>query len=332
MPWWKGPFVGHLAPGLGLLTWGAWWLLHALALGGERKRPVSGVATGRGGGGYVARGCFSRAELRVRAAASLLALATETASACVNAGGALRWLYFAPMQTEAGMSVASGPAEMMSTMTTQPGSGGGHQHGHGNLQNFYHGTMHVALLLSCGAEALERRVSAAPRGLGLGSLAAALAMVTWLLAQHTALQGPAEALRHRLLSAPLAAAALAAAVDVVAPRRALLFARAFGVALAGAWMAHMALSRELRWEEAYEPYPAAIITVVTLHFAWCVFACIKHASESNMPPSVQVCHDAGHRGRCGVAVGPFPRPLARGGGCSVTVGCARGARRRQRVA
>ena len=282
MPWWKGPFVGHLAPGLGLLTWGAWWLLHALALGGERKRPVSGVAAGRGGGGYVARGCFSRAELRVRVAASLLALATETASACVNAGGSLRWLYFMPMQTEAGMNVASGPAaapQMTSTMTMQHSGGGGHQHGHGNLQNFYHGTMHVALLLSCGAEALERRMSAAPRGLGLGSLAAALAMVTWLLAQHTALQGPAEALRHRLLSAPLAAAALAAGVDVFAPRRALLIARAFGVALAGAWMAHMALSRELRWEEAYEPYPAAIVTVVTLHFAWCaccpIQACIR---------------------------------------------------------
>ena len=274
MPWWKGPFVGHLAPGLGLLTWGAWWLLHAaLALGSERKRPVSGVAAGRGGSGYVARGCFSRAELRVRVAASLLALATETASACVNAGGSLRWLYFVPMQTEAGMN-----AEQTSMMMQHSG-GEGHQHGHGNLQNFYHGTMHVALLLSCGAEALERRMSAAPRGLGLGSLAAALAMVTWLLAQHTALQGPAEALRHRLLSAPLAAAALAAGVDVFAPRRALLIARAFGVALAGAWMAHMALSSELRWEEAYEPYPAAIITVVTLHFAWCACcplqACIR---------------------------------------------------------
>ena len=265
MPWWKGPFVGHLAPGLGLLTWGAWWLLHALALGGERsKRPVSGVAAGRGGGGYVARGCFSNAELRVRVAASLLALATETASACVNAGGSLHWLYFVPTQTQAGMN--DDAAEAMTTLH----GGAGHQHGHGNLQNFYHGTMHIALLLSCGAEALERRLSTAPRGLGLGSLAAALALVTWLLAQHTALQGPAEALRHRLLCAPLAAAAMAAGADALAPRRALLFARAFGVALAGVWMTHMALSRELRWEEAYEPYPAAIITVVTLHFAWCV--------------------------------------------------------------
>jgi len=276
MPWWKGPFVGHLAPGLGLLTWGAWWLLHALALGGERKRPVSGVAAGRGSGGYVARGCFSRAELRVRVAASLLALATETASACVNAGGSLRWLYFVPMQTQAGMHVASGPAAADELATTMQHSGAGHQHGHGNLQNFYHGTMHIALLLSCGAEALERRQNAAPRGLGLGSLAAALALVTWLLAQHTALQGPAEALRHRLLSAPLAAAAMAAGADVLAPRRTLLFARAFGVALAGAWMAHMALSRELRWEEAYEPYPAAIVTVLTLHFAWRV-CCLMQA-------------------------------------------------------
>ena len=273
--------MGHLAPGLGLLTWAAWWMLHALALAGERKRPVSGVAAGRGGGGYVARGCFSSTELRVRVAALLLALATETASACVNAGGSLRWLYFVPIPGTNGTA-----ADSEVTMHGMS-SDGGSQHGGGNLQNFYHGTMHVALLLSCVAEALERRLSAAPRGLGLGSLAAALATVTWLLAQHTALQGPAEALRHRLLSAPLAAAAVAAAVDVISPRRALLITRAFGLALTGAWMVHMALSRELRWEDAYEPYPAAIITVVTLHFAWCACCLIQARGlllDSSMRP------------------------------------------------
>jgi hypothetical protein len=137
MTWWKGPFVGHLAPGLALLTWGCYWLAHALAQPASRDAPqqqqpllpcsqgdvagasaavgggdgarrrargaraAAAAATGvpaRGGGGsggggaaYVARGCFSQAELRVRAAASLLALATEAASARVNAGGTLRW-------------------------------------------------------------------------------------------------------------------------------------------------------------------------------------------------------------------------------------------------
>jgi hypothetical protein len=283
-PLWKGPFVGHLAPGLGLLLWGAWWLLHALLPphgasllaggclpgGGDGKRPVSGVAAGRGGGGYVARGCFSRAELNVRVAASLLALATESASAVVNADGALRWLYFMPMPSQAGPpanATATGD-EAMLMMHSPTADGGEHQHG-GNLQNFHHATMHVGLLLSCAAEAAERRLSGAPRGLGLGSLAAALALVTWLLAQHTALQGSAEALRHWLLCVPLAAAAAAAAVDVAAPRRALLLARAYGLALAGTWMAHMALSRQLLWEAPYEPFPAAISTVVTLHYAWC---------------------------------------------------------------
>jgi hypothetical protein len=138
--WWKGPFVGHLAPGAGLLLWGASWLAYALGYvqsssqpsaaaaraaaaaalpqqghdtlaAGRRRRAaraaaaagggaaLTGVpAAARGGGdaaaatsSYVARGCFSGAELRVRALASLLALATEAASARANAGGRLVW-------------------------------------------------------------------------------------------------------------------------------------------------------------------------------------------------------------------------------------------------
>jgi hypothetical protein len=175
---------------------------------------------------------------------------------------------------------------------------GGHNHA-GNLHNFYHATMHVALLLACAAEAAERRWGAhgsvtsatmtattarrgasssllprvlVPRGAGLVALAYALWLLIALFVIHTLLQEPTEALRHHLLVAPLSLAAAAASADALSPRPAWLLARAFGLALTGAWMLHMALSREYGWAAAYEASPVAAQTVAALHFAWVALA------------------------------------------------------------
>jgi hypothetical protein len=192
------------------------------------------------------------------------------------------------------------------------GSGGAAAHigaSASNLHNFYHATMHVALLLACAAEAAERRWGAGakpaatgivPRGcaraayalhitcalrcadartphtrtrrLGLAALAFTLWQLVALFAIHTLLQAPTEALRHRLLCAPLALAAAAATADVAAPASAWLLLRGYGLALAGAWMTQMALSRQYGWEERFEASPAAAQTVATLHFAWAASA------------------------------------------------------------
>jgi hypothetical protein len=173
--------------------------------------------------------------------------------------------------------------------------GGSGEHVHnGNLHNFYHATMHVALLLACAAEAAERRWGAhgsvtrsasvssssssstrvlVPRGTGLVALAYTLWLLIALFFIHTLLQEPTEALRHHLLVAPLALAAAAASADALAPRPAWLLARAYGLLLAGAWMMHMAASREYGWAAPYEAAAAeAAQTVAVLHFSWLALA------------------------------------------------------------
>ncbi len=93
---WKGPFFGHLLPGLGLLLWAAAWASAWLTVtrGGAarraRPRGAAGVAAARGGG-YAACGAYSAAELAVRSLVSGVAIATEMASARVNTGGTMHW-------------------------------------------------------------------------------------------------------------------------------------------------------------------------------------------------------------------------------------------------
>jgi hypothetical protein len=209
----------------------------------------------------------------VRAAARIAA-APELTRRAPSRATSRRRLYFEAARDDAGAAV------MPHEHGGGGGGGGSARHGGGtNLQNFYHGTMHAALLLACAAEAAERRSGAGssgagrnlgvvPRGTGLAALAAALGVVVALMAIHTALQPPAEALRHALLCAPLALAAAAAAADVAAPRRGALLARSYGLALAGAWMAHMAVARRAGWDAPYDEVAGAAQTVATLHFTW----------------------------------------------------------------
>ena len=237
--WYKGPFLGHLLPGLGLLLWSCAWLRVWLQ---QPYRPrlhaSAGLTASTAGVGI--RASVSSTELALRGLVSLAAIVSEMASARLNTGGRMRWLFFEPPVS--------------------------------NLQNFSHATMHLGLLLALTCELAERRwPSIVPRGMAIFALALALGVIAVLLAVHASLQPAPEAAAHVPLALAFGLAAATTAGDGAWRTAGWLGARCFALALAGTWMCRMAVARDHHWDEAFRA-PMAAQTAAALHFSWIAMA------------------------------------------------------------
>ena len=237
--WWKGPFMGHLLPGLGFVLWGL-----AVAAAWVTPRPHPRPASKRAHKLHTdasPQASFSSVERLGRAATSVLAIATEMFSARLNTGGALHWLHFS--------------------------STGG-----SNMQNYYHATCHGLLLLALGVDVAHLRGYASART-AVVALGLALSMVAALIAAHAGLQGPSERAQHLPMAAALGLAAASTLGDAAWPHiPAWLGWRSYSLALTGAWMSRMAVARQHGWDAQFEADPMASSMAATLHFVWTAMA------------------------------------------------------------
>ena len=237
--WYKGPFLGHLLPGLGLLLWSCAWVRAWLQQPHRGPRLLASAGLTASTAGVGTRASFSSAEQACRGVVSLAGIVSEMASARLNTGGRMRWLFFQPPVS--------------------------------NLQNFSHATMHLGLLLALICELAERRWPRIVPPMAIFALALALGAIAVLLAVHASLQPAPEAAAHVPLALAFGMAAAATAGDGAWRRAGWLGARSFALALAGTWMCRMALARDHHWDEAFRA-PMAAQTVAALHFSWIAMA------------------------------------------------------------
>ena len=144
--------------------------------------------------------------------------------------------------------------------------------GRSNLQNWYHATGHLCLLLALCVDGASTKGYASTRtavvalGLALGTVAA-------LIAAHAEMQAPSERAQHTPLALALALAAGATLGDAVWPHApAWLGCRGYSLAVTGAWMCRMAVARQRGWDAQFNASAMATSMAATLHFVWLAVA------------------------------------------------------------